>query len=311
MYTSELAPPNLRGFFVGMNGVLVATGYATGSFMALAFSYSSNPTAQWRGPLGIALFFPLLMLTLIHFLPESPRWLLMVGRTDEAREIIMKLHGGPQEHQQEFARGEFLQIQRQTDLDKRHHSSWLDMFKRPSYRKRTLIACTFAFLSQSTAVLVINNYSPSFYGALGFDARQQLILLCGWNVCAMLGNLTGNDLVLLRNISSSLTAVLGAFLADRVGRRPLMVAGMGGCCACLVIEAAMVASFASPLPEHPNKAALGVGVAAFYVFIVLYASGIDATGAVFYSELFPNHIRAKGLALAIATYALTDLVSHV
>ena len=90
-----------------------------------------------------------------------------------------------------------------------------------------------------------------------------------------------------------------------------MVAGMGGCCACLTIEAAMVASFASPLPAHSNKAALGVGVAAFYVFIVLYASGIDATGTVFYSELFPNHLRAKGLALAIATYALTDLVSYI
>ena len=190
-----------------MNGVLVATGYATGSFMALAFSYSSNATAQWRGPLGIALFFPVLMLVMISFVPESPRWLLMVGRTEEAREIIMKLHGGPQEHQQEFARGEFLQIQRQTDIDKELRPSWLDMFKRPSYRKRTVIACTFAFLSQSTAVLVINNYSPSFYGALGFDARQQMILLCGWNVCAMVGNFIGNDILPFLNNPLLLTTM--------------------------------------------------------------------------------------------------------
>ena len=188
-----------------MNGVMVATGYATGSFMALAFSYSSSPAAQWRGPLGIALVFPFLMLIMITFLPESPRWLLMVGRAEEARDIVMKLHGGAQDREQEFARGEFYQIQKQTELDKTLNPSWLEMFKRTSYGKRTLLACTFAFLSQSTAVLVINNYAPTFYGALGFDARQQLVLLCGWNVCAMIGNFIGNDTVCIwRSLHCSL-----------------------------------------------------------------------------------------------------------
>ena len=73
----------------------------------------------------------------------------------------------------------------------------------------------------------------------------------------------------------------------------------------------MVASFASPLPDNPNRAGLGVGVAAFYLFIILYGLGVDAVGTIFYSEIFPNHVRAKGLALTIVTYALTDLVSHV
>jgi len=96
---------------------------------------------------------------------------------------------------------------------------------------------------------------------------------------------------------------------DRVGRKPLMLTGVIGCCACLIVEAAMIATFASPVPTvDPNRAGLRTGVAAFYVFLLFYGCGIDVAGVVFYSEVFPNHIRAKGVALAIATIALTDLV---
>lgn len=46
----------------------------------------------------------------------------------------------------------------------------------------------------------------------------------------------------------------------------------------------------------------------FYLFLAVYSAGVDVAGVVFYSELFPNHIRAKGVCLSMATVALTDLV---
>lgn len=49
---------------------------------------------------------------------------------------------------------------------------------------------------------------------------------------------------------------------DRVGRRVLMIVGVLGCCACLIIEAAIIATYASPIPAVPNTAALKMGVAA-------------------------------------------------
>ena len=67
----------------------------------------------------------------------------------------------------------------------------------------------------------------------------------------------------------------------------------------------MVAQYAA---AGTNKAGLAVGVFAFYAFLAVYSIGIDVAGVVFYSELFPNHIRAKGICLSIATIALTDLV---
>ena len=170
---------------------MISFGYALASYMGLAFFYSANPVVQWRGPLGLALVFPIFMLVVIMIVPESPRWLMKVGRTEEAKEILLRLHKTEQDEDQEFARAEFYQIQRQTEFDKTQNTSWLEMFRRPPYRKRTLLACTFAFIGQSTAVLVINNYGPTFYKALGFGTRDQLILQCGWISTAVLANITG------------------------------------------------------------------------------------------------------------------------
>lgn len=147
------------------------------------------------------------------------------------------------------------------------------MFSKPAYRKRTVLAMGFAFIGQSTAVLVINNYGPTLYKTLGYGTEDQLRFQCGWITVGIIGN------------------AVGAVFMDRLGRRPLMLFGVAGCCVTLIIEAAMVASFAA---AGTNKAGLAMGVAAFYLFLAVYSVGIDVAGVVFYSELFPNNIRAKG-----------------
>ncbi|CAG9967348.1 unnamed protein product [Clonostachys byssicola] len=287
IYTSELSPANLRGFYVGMNGVNVAVGYSLASYMGMAFFYAKEPALQWRGPLGIALVWPILTLGILMFVPESPRWLLMKGRADEARDVILKLHTSKDDPEQEFAREEFNQMQAQSNLEKTLDSSWRALFQRRSYRKRLLIASGFGFIGQSTAVLVINNYGPTIYKSLGFDTKDQLALQCGSNTTAAVFNF------------------LGAAVMDRFGRRPLILMSLLGCAVALAIETAMVALYAE---AGTNKAGLSAGVFALYLFPAVYAMGIDVAGYTFFSELFPNHIRAKGVCVVIAVIALTDLV---
>lgn len=96
-----------------MNGVGITVGYALASYMGLAFNLgTASPAAQWRGPLGLALVFPILMLVVIMIVPESPRWLLMKNRAEEAEKIVLKLHHVDGDPDQEFARGEFYQMQK-------------------------------------------------------------------------------------------------------------------------------------------------------------------------------------------------------
>jgi MFS family permease len=145
-----------------MNGVLIAVGYALASYMGLAFYYSTNISAQWRAPLGLALIWPIVMLVVIRFVPESPRWLLMQGRSEEAWQVISYLHADPKDPDQEYARGEFYQMQKQTEMDRTLNPTWKQMVQKPSYRKRVVIGVVFAFIGQSTAILVVNNYVRQF-----------------------------------------------------------------------------------------------------------------------------------------------------
>lgn len=111
-------------------------------------------------------------------------------------------------------------------------------------------------ISFSYKITLTTISGPTIYASLGFNTEKQLQLQAGWVTLGVVANL------------------LGAVILDRVGRKPLLIIGLVGTCICLIIEAAMVASFAE---EGSNKAGLRVGVAAIYLFLFLYSMGIDVS----------------------------------
>ena len=153
VFVTELAPPALRGLFVGMGGFALAVGYALATYMGLAFYYSTNPSTQWRGPYGISLIITAYPLLVMLWTPESPRWLLLASRVDDARQVVRRLHNLSSHEQHHFAITEFYQMQKQTEYDRTLNPSYMEMFRRPSYRKRVMMTVGYAVASQSTAIL--------------------------------------------------------------------------------------------------------------------------------------------------------------
>ncbi len=183
----------------------------------------------------------------MYWLPESPRWLLMNDRYDEAQRNLLKLHT-PEEAAVELA-----QIHAQMQIDRTLRNSYWIMFKKPSYRKRTLLAIGTTCSIQFSGILVINNYGPTIYAGLGYDTERQLLLLGAWLTLAF-----G-------------CGVLALLVVDRMPRPKLIGGGIAGCMVALIIEAALVANYAN----STNTAALKAAVAMIFIYVVFYEIALD------------------------------------
>ncbi len=144
----------------------------------------------------------------LPFMPESPRFLLINDRHDEAAKCLNRLHT------REEAAIELEQISHQMHIDRTLPSSYWALVTKPSYRKRTLLCLGTTCGIQFSGILVINNYGPILYGTLGYDPDHQLVLLGGWLTLAF-----G-------------CGVLSLFLVDHFPRPKLIGGGIAMCSKC-------------------------------------------------------------------------------
>jgi hypothetical protein len=93
-------------------------------------------------------------------------------------------------------------------------------------------------------------------------------------------------------------------LVDLFPRNKYMACGVLGCMLTLIIEAALVANF---VPSN-NNAALSAAVAMFFIFQIPYGFCLDGTQFSYLSELFPSHLRAKGVCLGVAMISLMNII---
>ncbi|KAL1981874.1 hypothetical protein VTN96DRAFT_2061 [Rasamsonia emersonii] len=280
LYQSEVSPPHSRGMMVGFHGICVTVGYAAASWVGFAFYFVNANGAQWRLPLAVQAI-PALFCTIgILFLPESPRWLISRERSDEALRIIQRLHRDESDPDNTFAYREYQQIRQQYEIDKKNEVSWKDMFVKASYRKRVIIGVIVMFASQTTGTTVIANYGPELYGALGFDTTIQLLFSGCYASLALCGN------------------CFNALTIDYIGRVNALRCGWIGDAVALIGECISLSIF----QRTGSHSAAVASVFFLFLHIALFAFNIDVTTYVYTSEIFPNHIRAKGMAIAIVGY---------
>ncbi|CAK7215417.1 hypothetical protein SCUCBS95973_002465 [Sporothrix curviconia] len=159
------------------------------------------------------------------------------------------------------------------------------MFRRASWRKRSLLVLFLMFASQSTGVLGIGNYAILIYEDLGFTGGLPIMMSA---VYTLIG---------------TTCAFLGSYLADRVGRRRLFLIGFPVNCLFLLGEAMLQRQYVG----STSHGGLSACVLFLFLYIVSYDICIDPVSFLYVAEIWPMAIRSKGIALGWFAYFMGTL----
>lgn len=287
LWVAECVPPEVRGAFAQISGAAISLGYFLSSYVGVAFFLNtvSGPNA-WRGPLGVGCALCLPPLIGIWWVPESPRYLFLKGRREEAKSVVLKLHATPHEHSQTFAEMELLEMDKQIEIERSLESSWLTILKRPSYRKRFLLSSFMVFTIQATGSQVLSIYATIIYRNLGYSEKKTLLLQAAIYA-------TGTPFSAL------------AIIWTEYFKRPTLVAiGIAG----MVVTLSAYTGLAAQYTGSNNSTAQEATVAMTFLFFVCYAAAAEGPFYYYSSEIFPTHLRAKGATIQSITFSWTSVL---
>ncbi|GAB2761072.1 sugar porter family MFS transporter [Salinifilum aidingensis] len=282
-YISEVAPPSYRGRLTSLQQLAIVLGiaisqlvnYGIASLAGGSASGALGPLDAWQWMLGIEVVPALIYLVLGSMIPESPRYLVRVGKREKAREVLSTVEGGDPDAKIDEIAGA-LGSERKPRLS--------DLRGRAGLLPIVWIGMAIAALQQFVGINVIFYYSSSLWQSVGIDESNSLLLALMQSIVNIIG-----------------TLVAIAFI-DRIGRKPLLVIGSLGMTVALAITGfafthAQVAGEDATMPAAWGATALVASSA----FVFFFASSWGVVMWVLLGEMFPVRIRAAALALATAT----------
>jgi SP family sugar:H+ symporter-like MFS transporter len=285
MYISEVAPSHMRGRLASLQQMAIVLGLFS-AFLSndiLARVAGGAGATLWLGAPAWRWMFYMEAVPSIAFLagvlliPESPRFLVAHGRGNDAREIFARIGGN----------AETLVRQVEQSLRGEHRPRLADLFVAGTRRFApvVLVGIGLAAFQQLVGINIVFYYGEVLWKSAG--ATEQWAL--------RINLLTG-----LVNILATVPAIA---LIDRVGRKPLLLAGSTGMALTLggmagVFATAGIGANGRPLLSH---AAAVAGLAAANLYIVAFAMSWGPVMWVLLGEMFPNQMRGAALAVSGAT----------
>jgi sugar porter (SP) family MFS transporter len=294
IYISEVSPAKIRGTLVSLYQLAVTVGFLLAYLMNWVIDSNIDPslaasqdltlwermmnTEAWRGMLGSETLPALLFFFIIFFIPESPKWLIVNGKTDKASKILAKIYNTEDEIANE------IQVTN-ASLKGETKGKWSDLLK-PGILIAVITGSAIAILGQFMGVNAVLYYGPKIFSDAGFDNPMFSTVLVG--------------------VVNCVTTVLAVFIIDRVGRKQLIYWGVSGMILCLLAIGVYFAWGST----------LGLGNGFMLTFFLAYvfccAISISAIVFVLLSEMYPNSVRGRamsiaGFALWIGTYLIGQL----
>ncbi|KAK5169111.1 uncharacterized protein LTR77_006420 [Saxophila tyrrhenica] len=274
-WQSETAQSHQRGKLVMIEGMLITAGICLSYWINYGFAWYGEHEVAWRFPLAFQIFFTLIIFCTIMNLPESPRWLVLQGRNEEALEVLTYLNDKPSDDPMII--NEFEEVK--ATVEEMKKGSFRSLFDMSEYREfhRVVLAYVNQMFQQISGINLITYYAPILYGQVGLNGNNLPKLLAACN---------GTEYLL--------AAFIPIFIVEKAGRRPLMLIGAAGMSASMAVLAGT--NYAVTTYDNANA---GYTQAAFlFIFNTFFAIGWLGMTWLYPAEIVPLRIRAPTNALS-------------
>jgi MFS transporter, SP family, sugar:H+ symporter len=316
MYIAEVAPAHLRGRLGSLQQLAIVTGIFTSAltnYVILQLATSGGDAApveartEWL--LGLEawqwMFLIMIIPALVYggmafTLPESPRYLVSIGKLDEATDVLSQIYVEDQRASVEEIRATVIADHKPSMKDLRGHSFGLLPI--------VWIGILLSVFQQFVGINVIFYYSNTIWGAVGFGASEAFLI------------------TLITNTTNVIATFVAIALVDRIGRKPLLLIGSAGMVVTLATMAIVfgTADTCTQAMVSPDLAgcmsaddigspvlagAAGtIAVIAANAYVVFFGISWGPVVWVLLGEMFPNSIRAAALAIAAAAQWIANFL---
>ncbi|MFE6026865.1 sugar porter family MFS transporter [Streptomyces niveus] len=293
-YIAEVSPPAYRGRLASFQQAAIVLGIALSQLVNFGILHIADGDQRgtiagleaWQWMLGVMVV-PAILYGLLSFaIPESPRFLISVGRKDAARGVLAEVEDSGVDLD---ARVEEIEL----NLRKEHKPTFKDLLGRVGFLPVVWIGIGLSALQQLVGINVIFYYSSSLWQSVGIDPTSSFFYSFTTSIINIIGT------------------VIAMIFVDRIGRRPLLLIGSFGMMVSLAL-AAWAFSYKSGSGSDisiPNTQGT-VALVAAHSFVLFFALSWGVVVWVLLGEMFPGKIRAAALGVAasaqwIANWAVT------
>lgn len=273
LYIAEISPSIARGSLTSFPEIFINLGILLGYISNYAFS-RLPVHINWRVMLGVGILPSIFIALALFVIPESPRWLVMQNRIDEARLVLSKTNESVKEVEERLAE---IQLAAGTaDAENNEEKPvWHEILNpSPAVKRMLITGCGIQCFQQITGIDATVYYSPTIFKGAGIKSNNELL------AATVAVGFTKTTFILIAII-----------LIDKVGRKPLLYVSTIGMTICLLILSFSLTFL--------GKGQLGIGLAILSVCgnVAFFSVGIGPVCWVLSSEIFPLRLRAQASAL--------------
>lgn len=273
VYIVEIAPAITRGSLTSFPEIFVNLGILLGYVSNYAFS-GLPAHINWRIMLGVGILPSVFLGFALFVIPESPRWLVMQNRIEEARAVLLKTNESEREVEERLAE---IQVAAGMANAEKYEAKavWREILNpSPPVRRMLITGCGIQCFQQMTGIDATVYYSPTIFKDAGIKGNNQLLAA-----------------TVAVGFTKTLFILVATFLIDKVGRKPLLYVSTIGMTTCLLGLSLTLAFLGN------GKIGIGLAILAVCGNVAFFSIGIGPICWVVSSEIFPLRLRAQASAL--------------